>query len=144
MSATETAGPLECRICHGARWHVWTHPFWSLYVNDNQTLLGKTMLSLNRYCESILELTGDEWTALYDDVRIVEATLDRLFQPDRYNLMFLMNAVHLHVVPRYEGRPLYLGETFEDPDWGSSSITVARHMPDEWLEGLHRALAADA
>jgi len=55
-----SAADLRCRLCHKARWQIWEHPYWSLYLNDNQNLLGKLMLALNRHCESVLELTPGE------------------------------------------------------------------------------------
>jgi diadenosine tetraphosphate (Ap4A) HIT family hydrolase len=97
------------------------------------------MIVLNRHCESVLELTADEWRQLRDEVREAQLALDRLFRPDRYNLMFLMNLVHhvhLHVVPRYRTARTYAGEDFDDPDFGSLAITPARRMTDQWLDGL--------
>jgi diadenosine tetraphosphate (Ap4A) HIT family hydrolase len=97
------------------------------------------MLVLNRHCESVLELTPDEWMQLRTEVRDAELGLDRLFRPDRYNLMFLMNLdrhVHLHIVPRYTTARTYAGEDFLDRDYGSLATTAARRMSDEWLNGL--------
>lgn len=132
-----------CGLCHKARWQIWEHPYWSLYLNDNQNLLGKLMLALNRHCESLLELTPDEWMQLRVEVRDAELVLDRLFRPDRYNLMFLMNLdrhVHLHVVPRYRTARTYASKDFEDPDFGSLATTAGRRMTDEWLNALVRDL----
>jgi diadenosine tetraphosphate (Ap4A) HIT family hydrolase len=134
-----SAADPRCGLCHEARWQVWAHPYWSLYLNDNQNLLGKVLLALNRHCESVLEVTLDEWMQLRVEVRDAQLTLDRLFRPDRYNLMFLMNLdrhVHLHVVPRYRTARTYAGEVFDDPDFGSLATTPAKRMTDEWLNRL--------
>jgi diadenosine tetraphosphate (Ap4A) HIT family hydrolase len=122
---------------------VWIHQYWSLYINHNQNLVGKVMIVLNRHCESVLELTADEWSQLRDEVREAQLALDRMFRPDRYNLMFLMNLVphvHLHVVPRYRTARTYAGEVFGDPDFGSLATTPPRRMTDEWLNELVGAL----
>jgi diadenosine tetraphosphate (Ap4A) HIT family hydrolase len=134
-----SAADPSCGLCHGAWWRVWRAPDWSLYLNDNQNLLGKVMLVLNRHCESVLELTPDEWMQLRTEVRDAELGLDRLFRPDRYNLMFLMNLdrhVHLHIVPRYTTARTYAGEDFLDRDYAALATTAARRMSDEWLNGL--------
>jgi diadenosine tetraphosphate (Ap4A) HIT family hydrolase len=137
----------DCSLCHGARWLVWPRPLWSTFLNNNQNLPGKSLISLNRHCESVLELTDEEWIALPAEIRRLEDALDRLFQPDSYNLMFLMNAVHhvhLHVVPRYEEPRTYGGERFHDPDYGSQSQTPARIMADGWLDSLADQIRAAA
>jgi diadenosine tetraphosphate (Ap4A) HIT family hydrolase len=136
---TGSAADPRCGLCHEARWQVWAHPYWSLYLNDNQNLLGKVMLVLNRHCESVPELTPEEWMQLRVEVHDAELALDRLFRPDHFNLMFLMNLdrhVHLHVVPRYRTARTYAGEDFADRDYGSLATTAARRMTDEWLNGL--------
>jgi diadenosine tetraphosphate (Ap4A) HIT family hydrolase len=146
-SITELAADHSCGLCHKARWQVWARRNWSLYLNHNQNLLGKVMLVLNRHCESVLELTADEWSQLRDEVREAQLALDRLFRPDQYNLMFLMNLdhhVHLHVVPRYRTARSYGGQAFDDPDFGSLATTPARRMTDEWLSGLVSALRGAA
>lgn len=138
-----SASDLNCGLCHTARWQVWAHQYWSLYLNDNQNLLGKAMLALNRHCESVLELTGDEWIQLRVGVQEAEHALERLFRPDHYNPMFLMNLdrhVHLHLVPRYATVRTYAGQDFQDRDFGSLATRPARHMTDEWLNGLVRDL----
>ena len=74
-----------------------------------------------------------------DAIRSIQGALDRLFHPDRYNLMFLMNAdphVHLHVVPRYSTPRTYGGAVFTDPDFGAQSQSPARMMADSWLNRL--------
>lgn len=137
--AAEPPGKGPCHLCDGAKFRIWERPLWSVYLNENQNLLGKVMVAVNRHTESVFELTPDEWAALRNEVRMVEDAVDRLFHPDRYNLMFLMNAVphvHLHVVPRYLAPRSYAGETFDDPDYGSLATTDARRFSPEWLDHL--------
>jgi diadenosine tetraphosphate (Ap4A) HIT family hydrolase len=94
---------------------------WTIAVNVNQNLLGKTMLILNRRSDSVTDLTQEEWTDLHTQVRRLRVALDALFEPDQYNYAFLMNLdpqVHLHVVPRYRGIRRWGGLEFDDPHWG--------------------------
>jgi diadenosine tetraphosphate (Ap4A) HIT family hydrolase len=79
-------------------------PLWTVAVNRNQNLIGKTMLVANRRVESVTALYQDEWLDLHRQISRVTIALDQLFRPDQYNHAFLMNVdaqVHLHVVPRY-------------------------------------------
>jgi len=98
-------------------------PIWTLAVNRNQDLLGKTMVVLRRPCTAVVELTPEEWASLHHELRRVVAALRTLFQPDQLNFAFLMNLdaqVHLHVVPRYAGPRKWHGDTFIDANWGSA------------------------
>jgi diadenosine tetraphosphate (Ap4A) HIT family hydrolase len=96
-------------------------PTWTIAVNLNQNLLGKTIVILNRRCQSVTDLTSAEWTDLHAQLRRLRVALDILFEPDQYNYAFLMNVdrqVHLHVVPRYKAIRTWFDHQFDDPHWG--------------------------
>ncbi len=96
---------------------------WTLAVNRNQDLLGKTMIVLRRPCAEVLALETTEWTALRDDLQRLVPALTTLFSPDQFNFAFLMNLdaqVHMHVIPRYATARRWNGQLFEDAHWGSS------------------------
>ena len=100
---------------------VRTGELWTLAVNRNQNLLGKTMLVARRPVASVPDLTVEEWTALHAEIGAVTGAVTRLFRPDQFNHAFLMNQdaqVHLHVVPRYQAERTWQGHTFADPHWG--------------------------
>jgi len=40
-------------------------PFWTLALNRNQNLVGKTMAVATRHVESVTALTSDEWLDLH-------------------------------------------------------------------------------
>ena len=116
---------------------------WTLAINRNQNLLGKSVLVLNRHCERVLELTAEEWADLHPYVARVTAALDSLYAPDSYNLAFLMNLdahVHLHIVPRYASPRQWRGETYSDPHYGSLFGTEERSVTEETLEALADAV----
>jgi diadenosine tetraphosphate (Ap4A) HIT family hydrolase len=95
---------------------------WTIALNRNQNLVGKTMLVLGRPCNSVTELREVEWSDLHRQLRRACTAIDLLFAPDLYNHAFLMNEdrqVHLHIVPRYKTARMWEGEKFEDPHWGS-------------------------
>ena len=98
-------------------------PLWTVAVNHNQDLLGKTMVILNRPCEAVVEVDPTEWSALQAELRRLVPALTALFVPDQFNFAFLMNQnaqVHLHVIPRYASAREWCGLRFEDGRWGSA------------------------
>jgi diadenosine tetraphosphate (Ap4A) HIT family hydrolase len=94
---------------------------WTIAVNRNQNLLGKTMLVLRRRCTAVAELDADEWGSLHPELSRVAHALSALYRPDQFNFAFLMNEdaqVHLHVLPRYARPRHWSGQDFHDPHWG--------------------------
>jgi len=128
-----------CGACEGLHHVVERGEIWTLAINRNQNLLGKSMLVLNHHREHVSELTPEEWAALHPYVTRVTAALDGLFAPDRYNLAFLMNLdvhVHLHVVPQNASPREWRGETYVDTHFGSLFGTEQRLVPEETLNAL--------
>ena len=116
---------------------------WTVAVNRNQNLVGKTMLVANRRVESITALYQDEWVDLHRQISRVTAALGHLFRPDQYNHAFLMNVdaqVHLHVVPRYRDPRTWNGRTFTDPHFGQLFGTEQRLLPAADLATLATAI----
>jgi len=98
-------------------------PCWTLAVNRNQDLLGKTMLVLRRKCIAVVDIDADEWGLLRLELQRLVPALERLFEPDQFNFAFLMNRdsqVHLHVIPRYASPRGWHDREFTDPHWGSA------------------------
>lgn len=94
---------------------------WTIAVNRNQNLLGKTMLLLRRPCIAVTDLDAEEWSSLHPELTRVVHALAALYQPDQFNFAFLMNEdakVHLHVLPRYATSRRWNGQDFHDPHWG--------------------------
>jgi diadenosine tetraphosphate (Ap4A) HIT family hydrolase len=118
-------------------------PLWTLAVNRNQNLLGKTMLVTTRPVEAVPALRADEWLDLHHQITRLTTALDSLFHPDQYNHAFLMNAdaqVHLHVVPRYRNARTWNGHTFTDPRYGELFGREQRPLPPADLEALATAI----
>ncbi|HEY3142631.1 MAG TPA: HIT family protein [Acidimicrobiales bacterium] len=112
---------------------------WTLAVNRNQDLLGKTMLVLRRACTAVVDIEPTEWTALHEEIGRLVAALGTLFQPDQFNFAFLMNLdsqVHLHVIPRFESPRRWRDREFTDPHWGSAFGHEQRLLDPSDLESL--------
>jgi diadenosine tetraphosphate (Ap4A) HIT family hydrolase len=114
-------------------------PSWTLAVNCNQDLLGKTVLVLRRHCTAVIDIAPDEWASLREEVRRLVPALHRLFHPDQFNLAFLMNLdsqVHLHVMPRYASSRRWHDRTFTDQHWGEAFGREQQPLPPAELQVL--------
>jgi diadenosine tetraphosphate (Ap4A) HIT family hydrolase len=121
---------------------------WRLVLNRNQNLLGKSLLALRRHCESVAELTGEEWVALQGELAAAGDLLSAALSPDQFNYALLQNVdrhVHVHVIPRYASPREFGGRTFVDEDfpgpqpmrgWATTSLV----LDSEELAALARLL----
>jgi diadenosine tetraphosphate (Ap4A) HIT family hydrolase len=119
---------------------------WTMAVNRNQNLLGKTMIVLERPCSAVIDLQPSEWAGLHAELRLLIPALTRRFAPDQFNISFLMNEdaqVHLHVLPRYRSERTWRGQVFADPDWGSAVGQEQRRLPSDALAGLAQEISAE-
>ena len=60
---------------------------------------------------------------MWDLAKKTTDVLTELFHPDMFNYAVLMNTVrhlHLHIYPRYKGKRVVYGETFEDSRFGQN------------------------
>jgi diadenosine tetraphosphate (Ap4A) HIT family hydrolase len=117
-----------------SRWPLGESEHWALYLNADQSLLGRCHLALKRPETSVTALTDAELQDLWSVTRRVEKALRDLWDPDHFNFAFLMNQtpqVHWHVIPRYKGRREFAGGTFVDPEFGGHyGIGPARTLDD--------------
>ena len=96
---------------------------WTLAVNRNQHLLGRSMIVLRRDCTAVVDVEDHEWVNLKHELRRLVGAVTALFSPDQLNYAFLMNVdaqVHLHVIPWYASARRWRGLVFEDVHWGSA------------------------
>ena len=121
MGLSQNVHRTGCNLCNHLHHAVGHGELWTLALNLNQNLPGRSVLVLNRHCERVPEITAEEWTSLGPQIARATAALDGLFAPDLYNFAFLMNFdahVHLYLVPRYASPREWRGETYEDPHYG--------------------------
>ena len=100
---------------------------WSVFLADEQDYIGRCILVLKRHCNSLSELTDDEWDELHDLIRKTEACLKAVMGAALCNWSCLMNSfykeqtpdphLHIHVRPRYD-KPVVLSETYTDSEFG--------------------------
>lgn len=93
---------------------------WSWSVRPVHSTLGAGVLSLNRYCEAMADLSEGEGADLSLICRVLERALHRFTAPDRMNYVMLMmvdSHLHFHVLPRYEQDKEFGGRTWHDNGW---------------------------
>ncbi|MFB5763701.1 HIT family protein [Paenibacillus medicaginis] len=77
-------------------------------------LEGAGVIVPKHHRETAFDLTPEEWEATYTLLQQAKAHIDKLYQPDGYNIgwncgetagQHIMHA-HLHVLPRYNDEPM--------------------------------------
>jgi diadenosine tetraphosphate (Ap4A) HIT family hydrolase len=119
---------------------------WTLAVNRNQDLLGKSMLVLHRACTAVIDIEPTEWISLQEELRRLVPAITRLYHPDQFNFAFLMNLeaqVHLHVLPRYASPRHWRGREFTDPHWGRAFGHEHRALDHPELELLAQEIRTE-
>ena len=110
------------------RFQVYESRFWSVFLADEQDVIGRCILVLKRHCPSLPELTDDEWRELRELVCKMEACFRAVLGAALCNWSCLMNHfykaaapdphLHIHVRPRYD-RPVTLnGRAYPDSAFG--------------------------
>jgi diadenosine tetraphosphate (Ap4A) HIT family hydrolase len=116
---------------------------WTLAINRNQNLLGKSVLVLNRHCERVTELSAGEWPDLHRCIARVTTALDVLYTPDSYTFAFPMNLdayVYLHIVPRYASPREWQHRTYADLHHGSLFGTEEQPATEKTLAAIVSAM----
>lgn len=93
---------------------------WNVSLRPLQTTLGALVISLNRPCLSLADLTDEESLQLNKVFKLVNEILQSSFSPDKINYLALMMVdahVHFHVIPRYEEKISFLEKEYVDHDW---------------------------
>lgn len=103
------------------------YKYWSVFLNENQTYLGRCVVWCNR--ENALDLTDatvEEREELFEILNQMRRALQKAFKADWFNYAFLGNGtrhLHCHLVPRYASLRKFAGEVFKDERWGKSYRT---------------------
>ena len=113
---------------------------WSVFLSDEQDYVGRCILVLKRHCNSLTELTDDEWDELRNLVCKVEVCLKAVLGATLCNLSCLMNNfykdkapdphLHIHVRPRNNKPVIVNGNTYIDSEFGHHyAINKCREIP---------------
>ena len=93
---------------------------WIISLRPQQITLGSLVLSLDRKCPHLGEITENEGKELSQAFKVVEGLLEVSFKPNKINYLALMmvdHQVHFHVIPRYNDMRTFKEMEFKDKDW---------------------------
>lgn len=93
---------------------------WNISLRPKQVTLGSLVLSLDRKCPEMADMSKEEGADLSKAFKTIEKMFENTFQPQKLNYLALMmvdHQVHFHVIPRYENAVDYEGEKITDKDW---------------------------
>lgn len=122
---------MQCDICDLLKNDttlIFQTDHWKVFLMDEQSYLGRSVVSLKRHAGSLPDLSEEEWIDFKKVVERLEKAIRKTFDAQVFNWGCLMNNafrkvpfnphVHWHVRPRYKSKVIFAGKTFEDPDFG--------------------------
>ena len=104
---------MECMWCNkNANLEAVTFPVkdmssGTLYLHRDQTHPGRCIFAYKDHVRRLSELDDEEYLMLMKDIRSVMQALDRVFSPDKINLLVLGDIsthMHIHICPKYKGK----------------------------------------
>ena len=114
---------------------------WVVLLRPKQVTLGSLVLACKGEITRLGQVTPAAFSELATVTSQLEATLDRAFQPDKFNYLLLMMVdkhVHFHVLPRYASARQFMGVNFVDTHWPKAPVLSATTDVDAQQ---HQALA---
>ncbi len=110
-----------------SKFKIKDYNYWTLYINENQSYLGRCYVWCKR--EDALDLpdaTLEEREELFAILKEIERVIKKAFKADMLNYAFLGNITHHlhgHIIPRYSSSVEFDGVTFKDDRWGENYRT---------------------
>lgn len=118
---------------------------WIISLRPEQLTLGALILSLNRPCISLGDLTIDESKDLGKAFKLIDSLFSQSFKPDKINYLALMmvdNQVHFHVLPRYREAIKLNGSVYIDKCWPvAHNLKFSLDITNKKLLELHKKLS---
>lgn len=133
-------GKLSCELCNTTGGEVlWDSPSCRVVRVDDPHYPGFCRVIWNAHAREMTDLDPGQQQYLMSVVLAVEATVRRLFVPDKINLASLGNMVphvHWHIIPRWLD-----DRHFPEPIWGSVRRDGLVERPVVSSEEMARALS---
>jgi len=106
---------------------VTEYEHWQVYVNENQSFLGRLIIWCKREnATDLADATPEEQHELFVVLHDMREALKKAFEPDWFNYSFLGNGtphLHCHLVSRYATPRTFAGVTYVDDRFGKSYRT---------------------
>ena len=146
---------LTCDWCsipeNECRYQLAESGHWRVFLADEQDYVGRCVLVLRRHCESLSELTEEEWMELHRMVRLIESCVKEVFGAELCNWSCLMNSfykssdpnphVHVHVRPRYRTPVTINGHVYADAEFGHHySLQRNSRVSEEDMQAIFRKM----
>lgn len=136
----------KCLLCEENKNGLWIKKFkyWNLHVCWFQHTLGTLGIILKRHIEKFSELSEEEFTELYEIIKLSQKALDEIFKPDWYNIQANCNwyhHFHFLVLPRYKKPREFKGKKYEDETF-RQPIIYTKEKEDESIRKELTALIA--
>lgn len=93
---------------------------WNISLRPKQVTIGSLVLSLDRKCPEMSDLTPEETKELSEAFKTINKIFSSSFNPNKLNYLALMMVdaqVHFHVIPRYENAVRFNEREYRDSDW---------------------------
>ena len=136
--------------------YIFQTDYWKVSLNPKQTYLGRSIITSKRHCESLSDLTREEWEDFRKLVKSLESGYKKAFGATLFNWDCLMNNayqnkppnphVHWHLRPRYEKPVKLFNISFEDLDFGQQygrseeSYTAPREIQEKIINLIKESL----
>ncbi|PID70358.1 HIT family protein [bacterium DOLZORAL124_38_8] len=117
--------------------------YWKWSLHPTQHTLGAGILSLNRYCEKMSDISPEESQDLQNIIQVIEHTVSKVFQNQKINYLMLMMVdphLHYHVLPRYQQPQEFNGKQWEDKSWRDLPAPETEKYDFEMLHNIKAAL----
>lgn len=119
---------------------VYQTEHWAVFLAQDQTYLGRCIVSLKRHCGGLAELKKEEWEEFIGVVKKLESAFRKAFDAIMFNWNCLMNDayqekipdphVHWHFRPIYNHKVEIANLVFEDLEFGHHyDRTKKREIP---------------
>ena len=125
-----------------------SYKHWDVYLHENQCYLGRVFVQLkaSEGVEDFLAIDGQVREEFFQIGNAIKNALKSLFHPDKMNYAALSNvsqAIHVHIVPRYQKAREFAGRVFHDTRWGQNYAPYDRTfvLPESVLYQIRDAIA---
>ncbi|MBD1422502.1 HIT family protein [Sphingobacterium chuzhouense] len=119
---------------------------WIISLRPLQVTIGSLVLSLDRPCYDIGDLTDSESQELGRAFKVIKEVYAKTFSPDKVNYLLLMmvdKQVHFHVIPRYGREVIFKNNRFEDEHWPKpANVLLTLDFDDQLLLQLKEYMEA--
>ncbi len=135
---------------------IYQTKYWKVFLADDQTNLGRSVVVLKRRCPSLSKLNNKELIDFFNKVIIpLEAACKKAFGAVMFNWTCLMNdaykkkpydpQVHWHFRPRYDKKVIIKKEIFVDKFFGrhyerGSDRRVTEEVKQEIIKRIRKYL----